>query len=264
MDTISSKTPWLIGPSDYTRVRTHRYQIVTLPWGATECHGKHLPYATDNFEIEAIVAESARLAWQAGATVGVLPCIPFGVQTGQLDLPFCINLNPSTQAAILCDILASLSATGVTKFVLLNGHGGNDFRQILRELQPRFPNLFLSCVSWFNVDDGKAIFDSPGDHADERETSLMLHLHPTLVRDRPEWGDGTTNDWTLAGLREKWAWAPRQWSRATNDTGAGDPRNASAEKGKAYFDRITQKIANYFVDLAKTDISDLYERPRSM
>lgn len=250
-------TPWLIARTDYREVRAHDYQVVALPWGATECHGHHLPYATDNFEIEAMSAEAARIAWLAGAKVGVLPAIPFGVQTGQLDLPFCINLNPSTQAAILHDILASLPATRATRFVLLNGHGGNDFRQILRELQPKFPGVFLSTASWFGVDGGTGLFDTPGDHADERETSLMLHLHPELVRDKSEWGDGSTNDWTIVGLREKWAWAPRHWSRATNDTGAGDPRAATADRGKAYFESITRKLAAYFVELATTET--LYE-----
>lgn len=254
---------WLIARTDYCDILQHQYEFAVLPWGATECHGNHLPYATDTYEIDAIAAESARIAWGKGARVGVLPAIPFGVQTGQLDLPFCINLNPSTQTAILSDVLSSLSASGVRKFVLLNGHGGNDFRQILRELTPRFPSLFLSCVSWFNVDDGKSIFDAPGDHADERETSLMLHLHPDLVRPREEWGTGSTNDWTIAALREKWAWAPRHWRSATNDTGAGDPRASTNEKGKLYFERITTKVADYFVDLAKTDLADLYVDPRN-
>lgn len=258
MDSTAHSTPWLIARTDYRTIAQTSFDIIALPWGATESHGYHLPYATDNIEIESIAAESARIAWTVGARVAILPTIPFGVQTGQLDLPFCINLNPSTQAAILHDILASLSPTGVKKFVLLNGHGGNDFRQILRELQPRHPGLFLSTLSWFGVDSGQSIFDIVGDHADERETSLMLHLCPDLVGPKERWGDGSTNDWTIAGLREKWAWAPREWTRATNDTGAGDPRAATAEKGARYFESITNRIANYFVDLANTSVDALY------
>src|SRR5438045_6894481 len=36
---------------------------------------------------------------------------------------------------------------------------------------------------------------------------------------------------SLAGLREGWAWAPRQWRRVTDDTGVGNPEAATAEKG---------------------------------
>ena len=49
------------------------------------------------------------------------------------------------------------------------------------------------------------------------------------------------------------------WVKATVDTGVGDPRGASAEKGQAFLEDLTQKIAGYLVDLAKSDISDLYE-----
>lgn len=256
-----SGAPSQIADATWPAVAATQFDLVVLPWGATEAHGTHLPYATDNYEVEAVAAEAARIAWASDAKAAVLPGIPFGVQTGQLDIPFCINLNPSTQAAILSDVLASLAATKVRKFVLLNGHGGNDFRQILRELQPRFPQVFLSTLSWFTAHDGRGIIEVIGDHADERETSLMLHLHPELVAPRETWGTGKANAWTLAALRDKSAWAPRHWTLATQDTGVGDPAAATAEKGKRYFNAICERVAGYFVELAKADLQALYERP---
>jgi creatinine amidohydrolase len=65
--------------------------------GATEAHNYHLPYGTDAYEAAHVAAESAKKAWDAGARVVVLPAIPFGVNTGQLDIRLCINMNPSTQ-----------------------------------------------------------------------------------------------------------------------------------------------------------------------
>lgn len=252
--------PWVIAETNWRDLRATTYDVAVLPWGATESHGHHLPYATDNFEAQALAIEAARLAWDAGSRVAVLPGIPFGVQTGQLDLPFCINLMPSTQTLILADILASLASSGVRKFVLVNGHGGNDFRQILRELAPRFPRLFLSTLNWFGVDDGRSIVDVVGDHADERETSLMLHLEPHLVLPRETWGEGKSNAWRLDALNRKLAWSPREWTKATIDTGVGDPRAATAEKGRAYFDAISRKMADYFIELARVDVDDLYDR----
>ncbi|MCB1226145.1 MAG: creatininase family protein, partial [Verrucomicrobiales bacterium] len=229
------------------------------PWGATEAHNYHLPYGTDVYQVSAIAAEAARLAWEGGARVGVLPTLPFGVQTGQMDIPFCINMNPSTQLAVLDDVIVSLIAAGVPKLVVLNGHGGNDFRQMLRELQFRHPRLFLCEVNWFKVPVEGEPFERPGDHADERETSLMLHLEPQLVLPQAEWGDGSTHAWRIPAMKQRWAWAQRAWTRATNDTGSGDPRLATAEKGAAYLAALTQQIGSFFRDLATTPEADLYE-----
>ena len=252
--------PWMIAETNWKHVQQCRYSVAVLPWGATEAHNHHLPYATDNYQNEFIAAEAGRIAWEQGAKVAVLPNIPFGVQTGQLDIPFCINMNPSTQMAVLDDVLRSLIAAGVPKFVLLNGHGGNDFRQILRELQARHPAIFLSAVSWFHIDDGREIFTVLGDHADERETSMMLHLHPDLVLPREEWGDGRTYPSALRAIREKWAWAQRAWTQATHDTGVGDPQHSTAERGSAYLQRLTGQLASYLVELDAADLQRLYQR----
>ena len=97
--------PYVLAESTWKEVQTAGYQLAVLPWGATEAHNIHLPYGTDVMEAEAIATESARLAWERGAKVTVLPTIPFGVQTGQLDIDLCINMNPSTQAMVLRDVV---------------------------------------------------------------------------------------------------------------------------------------------------------------
>ena len=256
---MNSPRPWLIAETNWKHVKATRYEVAVLPWGATEAHNWHLPYATDSLQNEAMVAESGRIAWEAGAKVAILPNIPFGVQTGQLDIPFCINMNPSTQMAVLEDIIASLEGVGVAKFVIFNGHGGNDFRQMLRELQAKHQRIHLSLVNWFHMDAGKDIFTIIGDHADERETSLIMHLHPDLVLPKSEWGEGTDNLPKLKALREKWAWAQRPWTQATNDTGSGDPQHSTADKGAQYFQRLTEKFASYLIELAAVDATTLYQ-----
>lgn len=258
MSTPAGPRPWIIAETNWKHVEATEYELAVLPWGATEAHNWHLPYATDNIQVEAIAAEAGRLAWEAGAKVAVLPTIPFGVQTGQLDIPFCINMNPSTQMAVLDDIIDSLVGVGVPKLVVLNGHGGNDFKQMLRELQARHPTIFLCTVSWFQADRGDGIFDIIGDHADERETSLILHLTPEWVLPKSEWGAGKDNLWTLPAMREKWAWAQRAWTQATNDTGSGDPQHATAEKGARYFEVLSRKIGGFFQDLARVDVTQMY------
>ena len=251
--------PYILAETTWKTVQEANYEVVVLPWGATEAHNYHLPYATDNIQSDYVAAEAARKAWAQGAKVVVLPCIPFGVNTGQLDITLDMNLSPSTQLAILGDVVHVLARQGIPKLVVLNGHGGNDFRQILRELQADFPAVFLSTLNWFKAADRNQYFAAPGDHADELETSVMLHLVPDLVRPLSEAGDGAAKRFRIAALREGWAWAQREWSQVSADTGVGNPAAATAEKGSAFLEAVTTNIAQFLVELAAADPQDLYE-----
>lgn len=250
--------PYILNELTWKTVRDTRYEIAVLPWGATEAHNLHLPYSTDNVETERIAALAARLAWERGARVAVLPVVPFGVNTGQLDIQLCVNLNPSTQALVLRDIATSLAGQGVPKLVVLNGHGGNDFRQMIRELQPMV-SLFLCTLNWYQAVDQKQFFTDLGDHAGELETSVMLHVAPELVGPLSDAGPGRARRFKIAGLRDGLAWAPRQWRQVTDDTGVGNPAAATAEKGRKYVDAVSEKIGNFLVDLARADPAQLYE-----
>jgi len=238
-------------------IRGTRFEVAVLPWAATEAHNLHLPYGTDIVETETIAAAAARLAAAAGARVVVLPAIPFGVNTQQMDIPLTINMNPSTQMAVLSDVAASIEAHGVPKLVVLNGHGGNDFRQMIRELQGRH-RTFLCAANWYRAVPREKFFGAPGDHADEMETSLMLHVAPEQVLPLSEAGSGAVKKHRIRAFREGWAWAPRQWTQVSADTGAGDPRGATAEKGKAWFDAVTRAVADFLVELSAADPGDMY------
>jgi creatinine amidohydrolase len=250
--------PYILAETTWKTVRDTEYQVAVLPWGATEAHNYHLPYGTDVIQCERLAAESARLAWERGARVVVLPTVPFGVNTGQLDIELCLNMNPSTQLALLGDLVQALDQQGVHKLVVLNGHGANDFRQMIRELQPT-TEVFLAVVDWYRIVDPADYFADLGDHAGEIETSVMLALAPELVRPLSEAGKGRERRPSIRALRERWAWSPRRWSSVTDDTGIGNPAAATAEKGRLYADAVIEKLASFLVELSATDISRLYE-----
>lgn len=204
-----------------------------------------------------VFAEAARLAWEAGAKVMVLPTVPFGIQTGQLDIPFCINLNPSTQMAMLNDIISSLRGNGIEKIVIGNGHGGNEFRGLIRELGARH-DVFLSLIpNWVNVCPPNDYFTDLGDHAGELETSAMMHIAPQLVH-LEDAGNGAQRRPRLDAIHKKWAWAPRAWTQVTADTGIGDPSRGTPEKGARFIANVTREIAAFLVQLAEIDRTDLY------
>ena len=65
--------PYILSETNFEFLEQHRYELAILPWGATEAHNFHLPYGTDNYQVEAIAAESARLAWENAVNLVVLP-----------------------------------------------------------------------------------------------------------------------------------------------------------------------------------------------
>ena len=250
--------PYILSENNWKTVKETDYEVVVLPWGATEAHNYHLPYGTDIIEAEQVAAEAARVAWEHKVPITVLPVIPFGVNTGQFDVKLDINMNPSTQLAVLRDIVTVLNRQGIYKLIILNSHGGNDFKTMIRELGLEFPKMFICSCNWYQSIDQKAFFENKDDHAGEMETSVIMHLRPELVRPLSEAGDGAAKKFRITAMREGWAWAERKWLQVTQDTGVGDPRKASAAKGEAYFKAVTEKVAQFFIEVGKADRNDLY------
>lgn len=250
--------PYVLAETTWKTVRETAYSVAILPWGATEAHNYHLPYGTDNIQAEQVAVRAAERAWGAGARCVVLPSVPFGVNTTQLDITLTLNMNPSTQLALLRDLVHALEGQGILKLVIVNGHGGNDFRQIIRELQPR-TRVFLATINWWSCVDVTQFVEEAGDHAGEAETAAMLHLAPDQVGALRDAGPGRARASRLKGIREGWAWAPRRWTQVTDDTGIGNPARATAEKGAAYVGEAVERIAGFLVELHGLSPDALYE-----
>lgn len=251
--------PYLLAETNWKEVKDTAYQVAVLPWGATEAHNYHLPYATDNYQVDYVAELAAKKAWEKGAKVIVLPCIPFGINTGQLDIKLCMNVNPSTQLAILKDIVDVLARHKIDKLVILNGHGGNNFKTMIRELSFYFPDVFVCWANWYQAVDWNEYFDEPGDHAGEMETSAILHIDKSLVLPLEEAGDGAAKKFKFKAFQEGWVTAQRKWTQVTKDTGVGNPAKATAKKGKKYLKACSNQIASFLMELAATDKDELYE-----
>ena len=251
--------PYLLAETNWKTVKKTKYKVAILPWGATEAHNYHMPYATDNYQAGYVAEAAAKIAWKKKTKTIVLPCIPFGINSGQLDVKLCMNLNPSTQLAILKDVIDVLERHGIYKLVILNGHGGNSFKAMIRELSVLSPKVFVCWVNWYQATDWNQYFDEPGDHAGEMETSAMLHIAPHLVLPLSEAGDGQAKQYKIKAFREKWAVAQRQWTQVTKDTGVGNPAKATAKKGKKYLKACAKNIGEFLIDLANTPLDDFYK-----
>ena len=254
---VYAPRPGVLQENSWPVMRDASWPVALLPFGATEPHNTHLPYGTDTLLGSEVAARVAAACLAKGTNVVALPAIPYGVNTTQLDLPLTINVMPSTQLAILRDVVKSLEPHGVRGLVLLNAHGGNELRALVRELQPA-TSIMLAIVNWWQAAD-HSVFTEPGDHAGELETAAVMHVAPQLVvPDRTAWGDGRTNPSTLEGVRTGVAWMPRRWTQATVDTGVGDPRAATPEKGEQFMTHAVARIAAFCCELAVADPERLW------
>src|SRR5437660_3785610 len=181
---------WILAEQNHAFIRLQKWEIAVLPFGATEPHNLHMPYGTDNYEVEAVAQRACEVAYKAGARLTLLPTIPFGVNTNHLKIPGALacSVTPTTLLGILTDLVDSLERQGIRKLLLLNGHGGNELKPLMRELHHR-TKVFLCLCDWFRMaaDLYPKIFDKVGEHADEVETSLGLAFFPELVH--PELAD---------------------------------------------------------------------------
>ena len=257
MNTTKENKPIDLQVATWGDVKTGGYSFAVLPWGATEPHNYHLPYLTDWYIAHDIAVDSVTKAQSQFGVLGMtLPPIPLGTQNrGQKELPFCIHTRYKTQFMVLTDIVDSLCLQGIRLLILLNGHGANSssFKSMIRDLAFDYPDMTIVCVDWFAVEPQKNYFENIDDHAGEMETSVIMHYHPELVR-LERAGDGASTPFNIEGLNAKVGWVPRQWDKVSQDTGVGDPRKATAEKGKCYAEAITDKIAKLMNDLVKQSI----------
>ncbi len=250
--------PYILAEQTHAFIRDQRWDVAVLPFGATEPHNLHMPYGTDNYQVEEIGRRACAAAYGAGAKVLLLPVMPFGVNTNHLRVPgaLALSVNPTTLLAVLTDLVDALERQGLKKLVLLNGHGGNELKPLTRELHHQ-TTMFLCVCDWFRMaaDQYAKIFAKPGEHADEVETSLGLAFFPELVH--AELADnGAAAPSRFEAINRGWVSITRPWHLVSKNTGLGDPAAATADKGRLLMDVLVKRLGDFLVDLAKADVTE--------
>ena len=239
-----------ISETNYGEVLEHKYDIVILPWGAVEPQNYHLPYLTDCILTYEIAGDCADKAYEQGVNCMVMPPVFLGSQNGgQWNKPFCIHTRSETQKAILVDVVTSLHKQGLRNLVILNGHGGNTFKPYIRDLAMAFPDFRIIAVDWWTIVPTEDYFEEkPDEHAGEQETSVMLHYHPELVS-MERAGDGKVAPCRIGAVDRRIGWMPRNWDEVSSDTGIGNPKKSTAEKGERYVKAVVEQITELLVEM---------------
>ena len=254
---------WNLSESNYAQVKESSYEVAVLPFGATEPHNLHLPYATDTLEATIIGQHICHSAAERGAKVVLLPTIPFGTETNMREFPLAMNLNPSTLGLVIQDLVESLLDSGIRKVLLLNSHGGNDFKPLVRELAGQLDAHLFIC-NWYQTISDRyfEIFENAEDHAGEMETSFALAYFPQLVSKNDDGSlaadEGECNPTRFTALNEGWVSISRPWHLLTSNSGAANPHQATAEKGQQLMGVLVDRIADFIVELSESEIDDTF------
>lgn len=234
--------------------------LAVLPVAATEQHGPHLPLAVDALLLQGVL-DAALPLLPAPAPVLVLPLQAIGLSTEHLAYPGTLTLAPDTLLALWGALGQAVARAGISRLLLLNGHGGNVAPMDIaaRELRQRCGLLTYSS-SWFHLPwppEVQALLGPQeqrfGIHGGALETSMMLHLAPHLVRmhEARHWPSSSQEraaQYALLGNGKsaKMGWAIQDY----HPSGAvGDATAASAQTGRALVHASAQALAQLLQEL---------------
>jgi creatinine amidohydrolase len=255
--------PWVLSEINYGTVKQSHYDVAVLPMAATEPHNLHLPYGTDMYEGTVVGERICEAAYNRGAKVLLLPTMPYGTETNQMGFRLAMNVMPSTLGLVIRDLATSLAHHGIHKLLILNSHGGNDFKPLLRELHGATGCQLFLC-NWYMVfrDIFHEIFEHPDDHAGEMETSFILASHPHLVARKADGtldaDAGSMKSTRFEAVNKGWVNITRPWHLLTTNSGAGYPHAASAEKGEKMLAVVTQRLSQFLVELSAAPLDDKF------
>lgn len=241
--------------------RLRQTDLALLPVGALEQHGPHLPLDTDAFDAVALCEAIAGRC--AAPRPLVLPGITYGVSYHHEDFPGTLSVSPDTLARLVYEVGMGAARNGVTKLVIVNGHGGNGPALHFAAQNINRDARIFTCVDTGESSDHDvdAIAETPNDvHAGEIETSTSLWLRPELVR--MERAQPCVPRFSSAYLdftsKRSVGWYAR--TRRISETGVlGDPTRASREKGRKMWHLIVENLVALVEDLKSMTLDEIHQ-----
>jgi creatinine amidohydrolase/Fe(II)-dependent formamide hydrolase-like protein len=238
---------------EQARDRFAAAEIALLPVGSTEQHGPHLSLDTDSFDAEYLAIEAARRVRSPRPLV--FPTIPYGVAYHHMDFPGTLAVSPDVLSRMVVEVGVSAARHGITKLVIVNGHGGNlPALRYAAQIINRDARIF-TCVESGETSDAevRALIETPNDvHSGEFETSTSLATRPHLVRtDRlrrsvPSFASKYL-DFTSRNSVEWYA----RTTRFSESGVMGDPTRASREKGERLWAIMIDHLTAFLEDLKR-------------
>ncbi len=240
--------------------------VAVLPVAAIEQHGPHLPVSVDTAIVNGIVRSVIELL-PGDLPATFLPTMPVGKSNEHIAFPGTLTLSAETLIRLWTEIGESVARSGVRKLVLLNSHGGQPqiMDIVARDLRVRL-KMFVVALSYWAVGMPEGLFPAAervhGIHGGSGETSLMLHLHPDLVRNE-ERRDFVPASIAMAErykyLRPEGTGVGFGWqTQDLNEHGAcGNALDADPQRGQKIIEHVAPRIVELLREIAAYPLSAL-------
>ncbi len=258
------KRTFLLGEMRWPEVADYmkRVDIALLPVGSIEQHGPHLPLDTDAHDADYLARSVAQQCRDPKPLV--LPLVAYGVSYHHEDFAGTIGISNETLSRIVYEIGMSVARIGITKLLIINGHGGNaPSLELAAQMINRDAHIF-TCVDSGETSDADIalLCETANDvHAGEIETSTALAVRPEGVHIEeaekfiPEFSSRYLNFSSKRSVQ----WFART-SRISRNGVLGDPTKASAEKGRRMWDIMIANLVELVEDLQGLSLDEIYER----
>jgi creatinine amidohydrolase/Fe(II)-dependent formamide hydrolase-like protein len=244
------------------KTRLDETDLALLPVGAIEQHGPHLPLDTDAWDADYLARRVAAACSPPRPLV--LPLIPYGVSYHHDDFPGTLSLTSETLARMVYEIGMNAARQGITKLIIVNGHGGNvpTLRYAAQAIN-RDAHIF-TCVDTGDTSDPdvEQLVETGNDvHAGEIETSTALATRPELVQmDKARRGvPRFSSQYLEFSSARSVEWYART-ARISSSGVLGDPTKASREKGERIWKVTIDHLLAFVESLKNLELDEIYER----
>jgi creatinine amidohydrolase/Fe(II)-dependent formamide hydrolase-like protein len=242
--------------------RFREIDVALLPVGSIEQHGPHLPLDTDAFDAEYLAMAVMKACGEPKPIV--LPLIPYGVSYHHDEFSGTISIGNETLARMVYEIGIGAARNGITKLVIINGHGGNAPALNFAAQQINRDAHIFACVDTGETSDVDidSMIETPNDvHAGEIETSTSLAIRPHLVQmDRaeklvPKFSSRYLDFTSKRGI----SWYA--FTKKISDSGVmGDPTKASVEKGRKMWDVMIGNLVTFVEELKRLTLDEIFQK----